>query len=235
MRLFKTLKKYKTYIIIAIIGVFLSIIAYEYYHKYMYVLRNPKQLKDLIMSYGKYGVFIFLILQVLQVVAFFIPGEFVQVAAGYIYGSFLGSILSILGITVGSIIAYMISMVCGKPLVDKIASKKELKFFRRILNLGNINSVVFLVYLIPGIPKDILSYICGISSISLKKFIIYSTLGRLPGIIISSYFGAKIYSENKIILIIIAISMGLLFFIGIFRGEKIIAKMINHKSSENDN
>lgn len=235
MRLFEKLKKYKAYIIIGIIIIFLFVTAYEYYHKYMYILRSPKDLKNLIMSYGKYGIFAFLVLQILQVVAFFIPGEFVQIASGYMYGSFLGSVLSVLGIVLGSIIAYLISMIYGKPLVNKMVSNRQLKFFKRILNLGNMNLVVFLVYLIPGIPKDILSYICGISNISLKNFIIYSTLGRLPGIIISSYFGAKIYSENKIMLIIITIVVTMLFFIGIFKGEKIILKMVKHKSSQNDN
>ncbi|WP_243159290.1 VTT domain-containing protein [Clostridium sp. cel8] len=164
-----------------------------------------------------------------QVIVFFIPGELIQVAGGYIYGPFIGSILSVIGITTGSIIAYVVSKIFGNPLVNKMLSKKKLKFFRKILNLGSINFVVFLLYLIPGIPKDILAYICGISKISLKDFIIYSTLGRLPGIFISSYFGSKVYSEDKFILIFIFIFMVLLFVIGVFRGEKIVLKFIKNK------
>ncbi|AGY75797.1 TVP38/TMEM64 family protein [Clostridium autoethanogenum] len=233
-RLKRTLKKYKSYIVLAIILFILIAVAYEYYNKYMYIFRDPNKIKNWIMSYGKYGVVVFLFVQFLQVVAFFIPGEIVQIAGGYIYGTLFGSIISILGITFGSIAAYSISRIYGKPLINKIISDKDLKFFHRILNLGSINFIVFLLYLIPGIPKDVLAYICGISNIRFKHFILYSTLGRLPGVIISAYFGSKIYTGNKMVLILIGIIMTLLFIIGVLKGEKIIVKITKNRTSESD-
>lgn len=226
--------EYKSYIVLGIILFFLICVAYEYYHKYFYIFKDPNKLKNIIMSYGQYSILVFFLLQVMQVVAFFIPGEIVQIAGGYIYGTFGGSVLSILGITTGSIIVYSISRFYGKPLITKIISKKDLKFFDKVLKTGSINFVVFLLYLIPGIPKDVLAYICGISSISFQDFIIYSTLGRLPGIIVSAYFGSKIYTGNKQILIIIGILMTLFFIVGVLKGEKIVTKIVKNNSSESD-
>ena len=220
------LSEYKSYIVLGVIFIFLIWAAYEYYHKYFLIFKDPVKLKKIIMSYGKYSVLAFFILQIIQVVAFFIPGEIVQIAGGYIYGTLWGSILSLLGISTGSIIVYSISNFYGKPLIKKIISDKDLKFFERILNIGSINFIVFLLYLIPGIPKDVLGYICGISSITFNKFILYSTLGRIPGIFISAYFGAKIGSGNHITLIVIGGLSILLFIIGIFKGEKIIASIV---------
>ena len=134
--------------------------------------------------------------------------------------------ISFIGITIGSIVVYGISYIFGKPLVKKIVSKKDFKYFDKILNLGNINLIVFLLYLIPGIPKDILGYICGISRISAKNFIIYSSLGRIPGIMVSAYFGAKISSQNYALLISIAVIMILVFILGVFKGEKIVRKFM---------
>lgn len=226
------LSKNKSYIVLGVIFTFLIYAAYEYYHKYFLLFKDPYKLKKIIMSYGKYSVLAFVILQILQVIAFFIPGEIVQISGGYIYGTLWGSVLSLLGITTGSIIVYSISNFYGKPLINKIISKKDLRFFQRILNVGSINLIVFLLYLIPGIPKDALAYVCGISSISFVNFILYSTLGRLPGIFISAYFGAKIGSGNHSILIIIGILSILLFVIGIFKGEKMISSIVKNDSSE---
>ena len=83
-----------------------------------------------------------------------------------------------------------------------------------------------LLYLIPGIPKDVLGYICGISDISFKDFIVYSTIGRIPGIFISAYFGSRMYSGHKGALIAIAVIMSILFIVGVFKGEKIVKLMI---------
>jgi uncharacterized membrane protein YdjX (TVP38/TMEM64 family) len=196
------------------------------------MFKDPNKIKHIIMSYGKYSIIAFFALQIIQVVAFFIPGEIVQIAGGYIYGTLGGSIISLAGITTGSIIVFCVSNSYGKPLIDKIVSIRDVKFFKRILNLGHINFVVFLLYLIPGIPKDVLAYICGVSNITFKDFILYSTLGRIPGIFISAYFGAKIDSGNKTILIYIGVIMTLLFIIGVFKGETLVNKIMKHDSSK---
>lgn len=207
-------------------------VGYKYFHDYFYILKDPDEVRNIINSYGQYSILVFILLQMLQVVVFFIPGEIVQVAGGYIFGTVSGSIISLIGICLGSIIIFMICNIYGKPFVERIISKRHLTFFKRILKLGSVNYIVFLLYLIPGIPKDALAYICGISDISLKNFIIYSTLGRFPGIFLSAYFGAKIGTDNKLILIGIAVVATVLFILGVIKGEKIIKNMIKNEEKE---
>lgn len=231
---YNKLSKYKSHIMLILVLTFLIFTAHEYYNKYFYILKDPNKIKNIIMSYGNYSILAYILLQILQVVAFFIPGEIIQIAGGYIYGTLLGSVLSIIGITIGSALAYGFSSYFGKPLVNKIISKKDLKFFNRVLNIGSINIVVFLLYLVPGIPKDALAYICGISSISFKNFIKYSTIARLPGIIVSAYFGAKITSGNKLLLTIIAFISICLFIVGVFKGEKIVKGLMKKDYARDD-
>ncbi|NFD91073.1 TVP38/TMEM64 family protein, partial [Clostridium botulinum] len=188
-------------------------------------LKDPKNIENIILSYGSYGIILFLIFQIIQVVAFFIPGEVMQIAGGYIYGTLLGSVYSLIGITLGSVFVFLLAHIYGRPLVHKIISKKDLKFFDRVLNIGSIKLIVFLLYLIPGIPKDALGYICGISDIKFKDFFILSTLGRIPGVLASAYFGANIHTGNKSILIIVGVVSSLVFIIGVLNGEKIIKKI----------
>ena len=126
---------------------------------------------------------------------------------------------------------YLIANSYGKPYVEKIMMKKKIKFFKKILTVGSKKNVVFIFYLIPGIPKDALAYICGISNISFKDFIIYSTLGRIPAIVISSYFGQKIYAQDYTSLITIGVTMSIVGVLGTVKGNTIIKNMIRKKKN----
>jgi uncharacterized membrane protein YdjX (TVP38/TMEM64 family) len=223
------LSQNKQYIVLTVLLLFFTYMGFEYYFKYSYILKNPNILKKVILSYGNFSILVFLLMHVVQVVIFFIPGEFIQIAGGYIFGTFIGGVLSLVGITLGSIMVYSICNSYGKPFVDKLLLNKKVKFFKKILNVGSKKSVVFMFYLIPGIPKDALTYICGVSNISFKDFIIYSTLGRIPGIFISSYFGQQIDAWDVTSLITITVTMTILSVVGIFKGNTIIKSMVKKK------
>jgi len=220
---------HKQFIVLTVVSLLFAYIGYEYYFEYSYMVKNPNILKGVILSYGNFSILVFILMQIFQVVIFFIPGEFIQIAGGYIFGAFPGAVISLVGITLGSVIVYLISNSYGKPYVEKIMMKKKVKFFKKILTVGSKKNVVFIFYLIPGIPKDALAYICGISNISFKEFIIYSTLGRIPAIVISSYFGQEIYAQDYTSLITIGVTMSIVGALGIFKGNAIIKNMIKKK------
>lgn len=216
------IKNNKNNIILSIIVIAFLYGAYEYYSQYFELLKNPEEIKKIIMSYGNNSVIAFIALQVIQVVFFFIPGEIIQIAGGYIFDTFYGSLFSIIGITIGGSIVFGISRFLGRPFVEKIISKRHIKFFSKILNSDRISYIIFILYLIPGIPKDVLAYICGISNIRFRSFLIYSSLGRLPGIFISTYFGENISSKNIPVLISVSIVTAIFIIIGIIKGRSII-------------
>lgn len=228
IRIVEYIKENMGAIIFSILFILFLFVGYKYFHDYFYILKDPKEVRKFINSYGEYSILAFIILQMLQVVVFFIPGEIIQIAGGYIFGILSGSIISLVGICLGSIIIFIMCNIYGKPFVERIISKRHLNFFKKILKFGSINYVVFLLYLIPGIPKDALAYICGISDIRLKNFVIYSTLGRIPGIFLSAYFGAKIGTNNKQVLVGIALITTILFVLGIIKGEKIIKNLMKN-------
>ncbi|MNI72482.1 SNARE associated Golgi protein [compost metagenome] len=88
-----------------------------------------------------------------------------------------------------------------------------------------LKKIVFFTYLIPGIPKDILGYICGVSEIKYKDFIIYSSIARIPALFVSSFFGHKLSFDNWKLLAIIAIISGIIIVISIIVGKKIISSI----------
>ncbi|NOW13437.1 MULTISPECIES: TVP38/TMEM64 family protein [Clostridium] len=230
--LYNKIKNCKLKIAAIILLIFLIVTGYIYYSRYFYVLRSPQRVKEFILSYGKFGFFAFFVMQMLQVVAFFIPGEIIQIAGGYIFGTFWGTVISLLGITAGSAVAFYLSNKLGRPFVKKISGKQNISFFEKLIKNGEIKYVITLIYLVPGLPKDILAYVCGITDLSLKDFIIYSTIGRFPGIFISAYFGNTITHGNIKMMVIIAVISVVLFGLGVFKGKYLLTKISSIRSKK---
>lgn len=229
------LKKYGVHLFFAVFTIITIIVGYEYFSKYASAFKDPDNIKNVILSYGAYSFLIFIALQVIQVVFFFIPGEVVQIVGGYIYGPIKGSLLSVVGIALGSAIGYLIARYLMREQVQKMIEKRDLKLFKKILTRGSNKLVIFFVYLIPGIPKDILVYLCGVSDIDFLEFLIYSTLGRLPWIIVSALFGNGIGERNYVTLTIIAIVSLVFFIFGVLKGKDLLNKfhkIKNKKSSK---
>ncbi|WP_243122795.1 TVP38/TMEM64 family protein [Haloimpatiens lingqiaonensis] len=222
--------KYKKITVSLVFLFIFSYITYEYY-KYFYILKDPIKIKKAILSYGNYSILVFLILQIIQVVVFFIPGEIIQIAGGYIYGTALGGVLSILGILIGSFMVYYISRYLGRDMVQKMVSKDKFKLFHKVLDASSHVKVIFFLYLIPGVPKDALAYICGIANVSFKDFIIFSTIGRVPAIFLSTYFGNRIEVGELSSILIITVLVAIIVIISTVKGKSILKGISRKKEN----
>lgn len=214
--------KYKGPVFLSLIIFLLIFSIYEYYLVYYDELKSPEEIKNIIISYKEFSLIVYIIFQIVQVVLFFIPGEVVQISGGYIFGAFWGSVLSLIGITAGSCIVFFLSKITCKFLIQNEVKRKKLSFLKKSLKGKNGKFIIFIIFLIPGFPKDIIGYVCGLYKINFKEYIIYSTLGRSPGIVVTSYFGASLCGENYMKLIIIATIASILFLFGILYGKKLI-------------
>ena len=133
-----------------------------------------------IRSLGAWGFAGFILLQVVQVVAAPIPGEATGVLGGYLYGPAVGVVLSTIGLTVGSYVAFTLSRYFGRPLTDKFVDAKTMERFDYLL-LHKGLFLIFLLFLIPGFPKDYLCYILGLGHLTTLEFLAIATTGRLLG------------------------------------------------------
>lgn len=133
-----------------------------------------------IHSLGAWGFVGFILLQVVQVVAAPIPGEATGVLGGYLYGPVVGVALSTIGLTLGSFIAFSLSRYFGRPLTEKFVDAKTMDRFDYLLHHKGA-FLVFLLFLIPGFPKDYLCYILGLGHLTTLEFLTIATTGRLLG------------------------------------------------------
>jgi len=140
-------------------------------------------------------VVVFIILQSLQVVFAPIPGEVTGLVGGVLFGEFWGVVYSTVGLTIGSYCAFALSRRFGQPFVDRFVSKTLIDKFDYLLHHKGA-FLVFLLFLIPGVPKDALCYILGLGHLTTVEFLVIGTTGRLFGTILLTLGGTYIRHEQ---------------------------------------
>lgn len=145
---------------------------------------------------GPAGFLILLAVQFLQIVVAFIPGEVVQVAAGMIYGPWVGALIIFIGCVISSAFIFVLVHKLGAPFVQAMIPAGALEKFRAFERTGKLNVVVFVLFLIPGLPKDVFTYLVPLTDMRLPTFVLLSNVGRLPGILLSTYAAAGLVSGD---------------------------------------
>jgi len=192
-------------------------------HEIWQLFTSAERLQSWIQGWGIWAPLVFIGVQTIQVIVFVLPGEITQVAGGYLFGGWLGALYSLSGILLGSTIAFWASRLLGRPFVATIVSKEKLEGVEKMLVSRSAQVVFFLLFLIPGIPKDILCYVAGITPLRFPFFMLASTLGRLPGIIGSSVIGRAAAAERWGLLIGVSAAALVLFAAGLLLRPRIQA------------
>ncbi len=119
-----------------------------------------------------------------------IPGQVVGLANGYLYGVWLGTLYSTLGLLVGTTLAMLLARHLGRPLVERLVARPRLERWDRMAARQG-PWFFFLVFLIPGLPDDLVCFVIGLSGLPLPRMIVLAMLGRLPGVWVSCWVGAR--------------------------------------------
>ena len=207
-------------IVILLVFIILSSFLFIHYDLYIYFASQRKAIA-FINSFHPYDEIVFIGLQILQVVAAPIPGEVTGLIGGYVYGAFLGTVYSTIGLTIGSWIAFALARFFGLPLVERIVKPAIIEKYDYFLEHRGL-FVSFLLFLIPGFPKDYLCYIMGLSHMKTWHFLGISTVGRLLGTILLSVSGSCARNNQYRELLFIAGVSCLLLVIAYFYRDKLI-------------
>lgn len=178
-------------------------------------------------SLGFGGIIIMFLLQVLQIVVAVIPGEPIEILMGLMYGTVGGMILTLLGIALGQTVVFFLVKRFGIAFAKKFVNVKKFEELSFIKNASKRDSLIFILFFIPGTPKDVLTYFVCFTGIPFFRFIILSTLARIPSIITSTLAGATIGDGNFVKTVIIFALTGVLGLAGIFINNKITSKKEN--------
>jgi len=217
----KKLKIFKIilFIIVAIIFTVITIYLFP-------VMRNLStkegqiEFKDKVTSSGVYGVILLFILQLAQIFLFILPGEPIEILAGMCYGWFWGTIFIIISSTIIATLIFLLVRKIGKQFVYDFSDEEKIKKIEKnklFQNPKKIELVLFILFLIPGTPKDLLTYLSGLLPIKMRRFIAISTIARVPSIVTSTIAGANIaigdWKKGIILYVLIVVIVVIALFI----------------------
>jgi len=178
--------------------------------------QDKKFLKDTVNAWGWLAPLVFVAIQAAQVVISPIPGEMTGPVGGALFGTWLGLLYSTIGLTLGTLFCFWVGRKWGEPLVRPWLSEHHWNRMNFILEAEGV-IICFIVYVIPGFPKDITSYLFGLSPMPFWLFAIVSTVARIPGTWVSSYFGANVAEQRYVyavafLAIILALCLPLYYY-----------------------
>jgi uncharacterized membrane protein YdjX (TVP38/TMEM64 family) len=195
-------------VLMLLVGMSFAIVAFngwfplDRYRELFEFYANRKAIAQYIKDAGPYGPIVFIMLQALQVVAAPIPGEATGILGGYLFGTLPGLIYSTIGLTLGSCLGFGLGRWLGLPFVRRFVRQETYHKFD-FLTRAKGELVIFLLFLIPGFPKDILCFILGASPLPFGTFFLVSTVGRIPGTWLLSIQGTQVRGHRYVSLFIL--------------------------------
>ena len=188
----------------------------------LHIISNTGRLKAYIDSFGETGILVFILINVAHIIIVVIPGELLQVGGGYIYGTFWGTLYVTIGMFIGIVIVFFSTRIFGYSVVGLFMPKKHLEKFHYIINDPKSEIIMFILFLIPGIPKDALTYLAGLTPIKPVKFLAICTMARLPGVLGSCYIGANLQRGNYTAVFIVSGIAVVSFVLGVIYQKKLV-------------
>lgn len=148
---------------------------------------------------GFLGILMLFGLQFAQIFLFIIPGEPIEILAGVCYGSLWGTVFIMVSAAIISAFIYVLVHKLGRKFIYDFVSKEKIEKIENskvFQNPKTIRFLIFILFFIPGTPKDLLTYIAALLPIKPMEFIIISTIARFPSVISSTWAGASLLEGN---------------------------------------
>lgn len=189
--------------VIALVAVFSLWIMWVVGRPLVRYASQPELFRQWIDGYGIWGPAVYMGCVILQVVVAFIPGEPLELVAGYAFGSLQGTILCLLASSLGSVIVFGLVRRFGIKLVNVFYSEEKLHELRFLRKSKKRDILYAIIFILPGTPKDLLCYFAGLTDIKFTIFLLICSLGRIPSIITSTASGDALGQASYIPAVII--------------------------------
>ncbi len=159
-------------------------------------VRDEAAFKAWLEGFKGGGAVLFVIIRAVQTVVKIIPAEPLEIAAGYVYGTWYGLALCMLGTEIGSLIIIGFTKLFGMKMLDLFVPKNKLESFSYLRDSKKAGPLLFLIYLIPSTPKDFITYLAGFINMKITTFMLITGIARIPSIITSTWCGSQLGAQN---------------------------------------
>lgn len=200
--------------IIVLIAVFATVTA-VLWEPLISTFQQPEQFRSWVDAHGFLGRLAFVGIDVLQVIFAVLPGEPVELGAGYAFSTFEGTALCLIGDAVGSAIIFLFTKLLGIKLVETFVSREKIRSLHFLKNSKNLNLLIFILFFLPGTPKDIFTYVIGLTPMKLNTFLILTSIARIPSVLTSTMTGNALGVQNYKSAVLVYAVTGAVSIVGI--------------------
>ena len=216
------MKKYRYLILILSIAV-MAALTLALWNPMINFIKDPDSLSAWISDAGIWGPIIFMLLNTVQVLLAIIPGGPFEVAAGALFGPWLGTLMCDVAMTAGGMITFFFVRKFGMKFIELFVNREEIESVKFLHTNEKSTSLLFLFFLFPGTPKDLMCYVVGLTDIKWTSWLIINFVGRFPAILLSALGGSALGEQKYGIFIAAFIVIIVLYFLGTF-----LYKKLNH-------
>ena len=182
--------KKKIYLFAIVVALlFIAAVGYLVGKPMVEFVREPERFRAWVDSSGFVSRVIFVGMVVFQLIIALIPGEPLEMGAGYAFGAVEGTILCIAGCVIGSALVFLFVRRFGVKLVEVFFPREKIRSLRFLQDSRRLNLLTFIVFFIPGTPKDLLSYFIGLTDMKLGTWLLITAVARIPSIVTSTVTG----------------------------------------------
>ena len=191
----------KKYIAAASITVFILLtlaVAWFVGRPMLRFVSEPERFRAWVDSGGVMSRLWFLGMQLLQVFVAIIPGEPMELGAGYAFGAVEGTLLCLGGTIIGSMAVFFFVKRFGVRAVEIFFPREKIESLRFLRDERRRNTLMFLLILIPGTPKDLLGYFAPLTGMSAWTWLLITSVARIPSIVTSTIGGSALGVQNYV-------------------------------------
>lgn len=182
---------------------------------------QPDEFRGWVDNHGVWGRLAFLGMMVFQVIIAIVPGEPLEIGAGYAFGVVEGTILCLLGTLIGGVIIFLFVKKFGMRFVTLFVDEEKIHSLKFLQNTRRLHLVAFILFFIPGTPKDVLTYIVGLTPMRLPAWILITTLARIPSVITSTIGGDALGTQEYLFAVIVFVVTAIISGLGVLAYQKI--------------
>jgi len=208
-------KRIISIIIFALLMLFCAYVGWVVGRPMIKFVENPEKFRAWVDEKGFIGNIAFVFMVIFQVIIAFVPGEPLEIGAGYAFGAIEGTLLCMIGITLGSIITFVLVRKFGMRFVEIFFSKEKIKSLKFLQNEKKLDLIIFLIFFIPGTPKDLVTYFVGLTPIKPERYLLLVSVARLPSIITSTIGGEALGGKDYVFAIVVFVVTAVLSVAGL--------------------
>jgi uncharacterized membrane protein YdjX (TVP38/TMEM64 family) len=187
-------------------------------------LADPLAVRSFVDGFGVLAPLAFVLMQAGQVVFAPIPGQILGFSSGWLFGAYWGTVYSLIGAVLGSYVALRLSRHWGRPFVERVIDARILDRFDEF-STHHGYLTLFVVFLIPGLPDDVICFVAGTTDLDIKRMTVVSLVGRVPGYFLTNLAGASVATADYGLAAVILVGMFSIAFVVYVRREELVARL----------